>query len=152
MYAAAPTVNPHIPSFIAMWGARCKNRRTRVGRRVDFPRYAADVSRMTRAQLVSSVMMGLAIVASATAAAVHRPGGGHDMFSRALISDNRYLRTPVIGMVADEVERRYGRPEWRSDSSITYSCVGSCIAVEDPVEFIFADGRVRRVRLSYYVD
>lgn len=89
---------------------------------------------------------------SGLVATVHKPGGGHDMLSAAVISHNRYLRTPVIGVTATDVAKAYGSPDWSSDSSITYNCVGSCIAVEDPVEFIFAGSRVRRVRLSYYVD
>lgn len=85
-------------------------------------------------------------------ATVHKPGGGSDMFSGAWIAHNRYLRTPMIGMAAADVERLYGRPESRTDSSIAYACMGSCTAVEDPVEFVLAGNRVQRVRLSYYVD
>lgn len=85
-------------------------------------------------------------------ATLHKPGGGHDISSGAVISHNRYLSAPIIGMSAAEVERSYGAPDRRSDSSSTYNCIGSCATVEDPVEFVFASGRVRRVRLSYYVD
>ena len=60
-------------------------------------------------------------------------------------------RSPAIGLRDGLIESAFGPPDLRSDSSTTYYCT-SCIAGDDPVEFVVEDSRIRRIRFNFYVD
>jgi hypothetical protein len=91
------------------------------------------------------------VIHSDLTARIHHPGGGGDLLSSVEVSANRHLRYPVIGLDVARIDAAFGRPDEASDSSLTYSCT-SCVAGDDPVQLLFAEGKVRRVRFNYYVD
>lgn len=82
---------------------------------------------------------------------IHTPGGGADLPSGVIVEDNRYLAYPRIGIgaYADTVIAVLGPPHGDDATVLTYNCT---MAVDQPVHFDLADGRVRRVRIEYYVD
>lgn len=81
----------------------------------------------------------------------HHPGGGGDLLAMVQVSNNRHLRYPVLGLTVAAIDEAFGRPDEATDSSLTYYCT-TCEAGDDPVQLVFLDGELRRVRFGYYVD
>ncbi|HET7275188.1 MAG TPA: hypothetical protein VFI91_08390 [Longimicrobiaceae bacterium] len=84
-------------------------------------------------------------------ATVHRPGPGGELLKSVQVSDNQFLRYPVIGAASEVIATAFGEPDEQTINTVTYFCT-SCTAGNNPVRFSFEDGRVRSVRFSYYVD
>lgn len=82
---------------------------------------------------------------------IHHPGGGGDLLSMVEVSDNRHLRYPILGLEVEALQIAFGPPDQSSDSSVVYRCI-SCVAGDDPVEFLLEGDTVRRVRFHFYVD
>lgn len=82
---------------------------------------------------------------------IHRPGGGRDLLSDVEVTDDRYLRHPILGATREEVEAAFGPPHEVRDGVWSYDCA-TCGEADSPVEILFADDRVRKVRFTYYVD
>jgi hypothetical protein len=82
---------------------------------------------------------------------IRTPPSARDMATHVEIRDNRYIAFPAIGIGAREARLMdaLGEPTRRADRSLTWDC---CMHVEQPVTFHFADGAVRRIEISYYVD
>lgn len=84
-------------------------------------------------------------------ARIHHPGGAGDLLSMVEVSANRHLRYPAIGLDQQAIEQAFGPPDEASGSTLTYHCT-SCVAGDNPVELMFEDDELRRVRFNYYVD
>jgi hypothetical protein len=85
-------------------------------------------------------------------ARIHRPGPGGELPAAVAVTDNQYLRYPVIGTPVERIVESFGPPDERSDSAVTYYCT-SCVAGNDPVRLFVGDrGEVHRVRFEFYVD
>lgn len=82
---------------------------------------------------------------------LHRPGPGGELLSAVTVFSNEHLQWAVIGAEGVQIEREFGPPDRRNDDGIGYDC-RTCIAGNDPVEFVLTDGRVRAVRFNFYVD
>lgn len=84
---------------------------------------------------------------------IHHPGGGRDLLSSVVVASDRYLRfpRPGIGATREEVREALGAPQEAAGDSLTYLC-RACPGAEEPVTFVFEDGRVVRIRFDYYVD
>ena len=95
---------------------------------------------------------------------VHYPGLGvtlrtppsaRDLVSAVMVTDNRYLAYPSIGIGTREeaVVAALGEPDERTEGDgttvLTYACGEE---VEQPVTFHIRDGVVVRIEASYYVD
>ena len=84
-------------------------------------------------------------------ARLHRPGGGSDILAGVEVSDDRYLRFPLIGAARQRVEEAFGAPEHAEGGRLTFAC-RTCVGAEEPFEVLLEEGRVRSVRFPYYVD
>lgn len=82
---------------------------------------------------------------------IHHPGGGGDLLSMVEVWDNRHLRYPVLGLDTAALQEAFGPPDERTDSALIYRCT-SCVAGDDPVEFLIQQGAIERVRFHFYVD
>ena len=84
-------------------------------------------------------------------ALLRTPTDARDMVTHVTVSDNRYVAYPRIGIDADaaSVTDALGAPHTRDAGSLVYAC-GE--AVEQPVTFHLANGVVRSIDISYYVD
>ena len=83
----------------------------------------------------------------------YRVSGGKDLLEVTDVSDNRYLKYPMIGVGASatNIIHALGPPWERTDSAYSYDC-GRCIGADEPVIFHLAAGRVTNVEYQFYVD
>lgn len=77
-------------------------------------------------------------------------GGGRELIWGAVVSSNRYLRYPEIGIgaSAELVTRVLGRPSEAEGDNLVYDC-GT--GPDEPVTFYIRDGTVERIEVSYYI-
>lgn len=77
-------------------------------------------------------------------------GGGRELIWGAVVSSNRYLRYPEIGIgaSAELVTRVLGRPSEAAGDTLVYDC-GT--GPDEPVTFYIRDGTVARIEVSYYI-
>lgn len=68
-----------------------------------------------------------------------------------MIRDNRFISDVRVGIGAtgSEIGRLLGEPTRREAGAMVYDCGDE---VEQPVLFELVDGRVRAIRVQYYVD
>ena len=79
--------------------------------------------------------------------------GKKEFLQTAMVSDNRYLKYPELGIGTPEatILRSLGDPGSREPGKYRYDCV-RCIGAESPVYFYFGRGKVQRIEYSFYVD
>lgn len=82
---------------------------------------------------------------------LRKPEGGRDMADHAVVTANRFLAHPEIGIGVPEsrVTQALGEPTRRTGGSLVYECGDGA---EEPVTFHLADGVVRRIEIDYYLD
>lgn len=82
---------------------------------------------------------------------IRTPTGARDMATVVRLDDNRYLAYPGIGVgtAASRVREVLGEPHEEGAGYLRYQCSE---AVEQPVTFRIAAGRVSAIRIDYYVD
>jgi hypothetical protein len=85
---------------------------------------------------------------------LHRPGSSGEFLTDAIVTSNRYLRYPAVGIGAthQQLQGALGLPDEVPDSVYVYTCHTDCMGAEEPVRFFLQNGRVQRIRFSYYVD
>lgn len=79
--------------------------------------------------------------------------GGNALLQTVMVSDNRYLRYPELGIGASSATRiaALGEPNNHSLGKYRYDCKG-CPLEESPVYFHLTGDTVRRIGYSFYVD
>ena len=79
--------------------------------------------------------------------------GKKEFLQTAMVSDNRYLKYPELGIGTPEVAvlRSLGEPSERKPGKYRYDCA-RCIGVESPVYFYLDRGKVQRIEYSFYLD
>jgi hypothetical protein len=79
--------------------------------------------------------------------------GAKEFLQTAVVSDNRYLKYPQVGIGAPEaaVLNKLGEPGAREPGKYRYDCA-RCIGEESPAYFYFDRGKVKRIEYSFYVD
>ena len=82
---------------------------------------------------------------------LRKPGGGQDMMDHVVVTENRFLSHPSIGVgvSGDRVIAALGEPTRRTAESLVYDCG---MHVEEPVTFHLEDHVVRRIEIDYYLD
>ena len=71
----------------------------------------------------------------------------------AMVSDNRYLKYPQLGIGTPGVTilQSLGEPGNRESGKYRYDCA-RCIGEDSPAYFYFDRGRVQRIEYSFYLD
>lgn len=84
-------------------------------------------------------------------ASFRKPGEGSDLVTDVVVTDNRFLRFPSLGIGArgSRLIQVLGDPWTLADDRIEYNCV---VDADQPVTFWLVGGQVRRVSKYYYVD
>lgn len=79
--------------------------------------------------------------------------GKKEFLQTAVVSDNRYLKYPQVGIgTAEEaVLRLLGEPSEREPGKYRYDCA-RCIGADSPVYLYFDRGKVQRIEYSFYLD
>ena len=82
---------------------------------------------------------------------IRTPSPGRDLPFHVVVTDNRFVRHPAIGIgaTAATVEAVLGAPTRRTDATLVYECGEGA---EEPVTFRLEAGRVERIVIDYYVD
>ncbi|TVP50190.1 MAG: hypothetical protein EA350_00930 [Gemmatimonadales bacterium] len=84
---------------------------------------------------------------------IYRTADGRRLLTGALVTGNRYLTFPEIGIGSSvaEVRRLLGPPDEEGPDELEYRC-GSCIGPPEPAIFEVQGDRVRAVRFLFPVD
>ncbi|HUG38977.1 MAG TPA: hypothetical protein VMM12_00745 [Longimicrobiales bacterium] len=82
---------------------------------------------------------------------LRKPEGGRDMVDHAVVTANRFLAHPQIGIDAPaaRVIQALGEPTRRSPAALVYECGDGA---EEPVTFHLAGGAVSRIEIDFYLD
>ncbi|CAN5793157.1 hypothetical protein BH23GEM11_BH23GEM11_19330 [soil metagenome] len=84
---------------------------------------------------------------------VYRTADGRRLLTEAVVTGNRYLTFPEVGIGsrAAEVRRLLGPPDVESSAELEYRC-GNCTGPPEPTVFELDGDRVRAVRFLFPVD
>jgi hypothetical protein len=84
---------------------------------------------------------------------IYRTADGRRLLSEALVTGNRYLTFPEIGIgsSAAEVRRLLGPPDVDGQVELEYRC-GRCTGLPEPAVFELDGDRVRAVRFLFPID
>ena len=79
--------------------------------------------------------------------------GKKEFLQTAMVSDNRYLKYPQLGIGTPGVTilQSLGEPGNRESGKYRYDCA-RCIGEDSPAYFYFDRGRVQRIEYSFYLD
>jgi hypothetical protein len=84
---------------------------------------------------------------------IYRTADGRRLLTEALVTGNRYLTFPEIGIgsTAAEVRRLLGTPDVEGPDELEYRC-GNCAGLPEPAIFELEGDRVRAVRFIFALD